>query len=99
MSTINLVIEIDKDYYEMLKYNVENGQKYKPWEIIANGKPYKKTEENKYDDLPKRFNPPEFPKDGFIHTYAERSEEKKKPIDIDEYFNNKESEAKNERQD
>lgn len=37
---MKLIIDIDKDYYENLKYNVDHGQKYKPWEIIANGKPY-----------------------------------------------------------
>lgn len=37
---MKLIIDIEKDYYEMLKYNVEHGQKYKPFEIIANGTPY-----------------------------------------------------------
>ena len=37
---MKLIIDVEKDYYEMLKYNVEHGQKYKPFEIIANGKPY-----------------------------------------------------------
>ena len=35
-----LLIEVEKDYYEMIKHNVEHGQKYKPFEIIANGIPY-----------------------------------------------------------
>lgn len=35
-----LIIDVEKDYYEMLKYNVEHGQNYKPFEIIANGIPY-----------------------------------------------------------
>jgi len=48
---LKLIIDIEKDYYEMLKYNmlkynVEHGQDYKPFEIIANGIPY----ENKGDD-------------------------------------------------
>lgn len=34
------IIEIEKDYYEIIKYNVDHGQKYKPFEIIANSKPY-----------------------------------------------------------
>ena len=37
---MKLIIDVEKDYYEMLKYNVEHGQKYKPFEIIANGIPY-----------------------------------------------------------
>lgn len=37
---MKLVIDVEKDYYEMLKYNVEHGKKYKPFEIIANGTPY-----------------------------------------------------------
>ncbi len=39
---MKLLIDVDKDYYEMLKYNVEHGQKYKPFEIIANGIPQEK---------------------------------------------------------
>ena len=42
---IKLVIDIEKDYYEQLKYNVEHGQDYKPFEIIANGIPYDDLEE------------------------------------------------------
>ena len=49
---MKLIIEIEKDYFEMLKYNVEHGQKYKPFEIIANGTPY---EEQPQDDLIKAF--------------------------------------------
>ena len=37
---MKLIIDVEKDYYEMLKYNVEHGQEYKPFEIIANGTPY-----------------------------------------------------------
>ncbi len=37
---MKLIIDVEKDYYEMLKYNVEQGQEYKPFEIIANGIPY-----------------------------------------------------------
>ena len=37
---MKLIIDIEKGYYETLKYNVANGTKYKPWKIIANGKPY-----------------------------------------------------------
>ena len=37
---MKLLIDVKKDYYEMIKYNVEHGQEYKPFEIIANGIPY-----------------------------------------------------------
>ena len=37
---INLIVNIDKDYYEIIKYNVEHGQDYKLFKIIANGKLY-----------------------------------------------------------
>ena len=38
---IKLIIDVDKDYYELIKQNVEHGQNYKYFEIIANGIPYK----------------------------------------------------------
>lgn len=34
-----LVINIDEEYYKLLKYDVEHGADYKPLKIIANGKP------------------------------------------------------------
>lgn len=37
---MKLIIDVEKDYWEMIKYNVEHGQEYKPFEIIANGTPY-----------------------------------------------------------
>ena len=37
---IKLIIDIERDYYEMLKYSVKHGQDYKTFEIIANGIPY-----------------------------------------------------------
>lgn len=39
---IKLIIDVDKDYYEIIKYNVEHGHNYKYFEIIANGIPYDK---------------------------------------------------------
>ena len=44
MSKIKLVVEIDKDYYEIIKNEVEkaNGTGYKPFVIIANGTPLPK---------------------------------------------------------
>lgn len=37
---MKLIIDIEKDYYEIIKYNVGNGYDYKPLVIIANGIPY-----------------------------------------------------------
>ena len=39
---IKLIIEIEKDYFEMIKYDAEHGHNYKYFEIIANGIPYDK---------------------------------------------------------
>lgn len=36
---MKLIIDIDEDYYEILKYEVEHGNDYKPFKIIANGTP------------------------------------------------------------
>lgn len=47
---MKLIIDIDEDYYEILKYNVEQGQKYKPWEIIANGTPYEERPQGEWVD-------------------------------------------------
>lgn len=49
------VIDIEKDYYETLKYNVENGQKYKPWEIIANSTPYEEKPQGEW--IPVTYRP------------------------------------------
>ena len=38
--TVKLIIEIPKDYYEIIKHNVENHlTDYRPFEIIGNGIP------------------------------------------------------------
>lgn len=37
---MKLIIDIEKDYYELIKHMVENGQNFIPFSIIANGKPY-----------------------------------------------------------
>lgn len=37
---MKLIIDIDPAYYSLIKYGVEQGQEYKPFEIIANGIPY-----------------------------------------------------------
>lgn len=36
---MEIVIKIDKDYYEMLKHEVEHGHDFKPYNLIANGTP------------------------------------------------------------
>lgn len=52
------VIDIEEDYYEMIKYNVEHEQKYKPWEIIANSIPYEERPQDCSDC--KRYDSPYF---------------------------------------
>ena len=37
---MKLIIEIDEYYFEIIKHDFETGAYYKPFEIIANGKPY-----------------------------------------------------------
>lgn len=37
------IIDIENDYYEIIKYNVGNGYDYKPLVIIANSTPYEET--------------------------------------------------------
>lgn len=44
------IIDIDEDYYENLKYTVEQGQKYKPWEIIVNSTPYEERPQGEWID-------------------------------------------------
>lgn len=48
---MKLLVDVEKDYYEIIKYNVEHGQEYKPFEIIANGTPY----ENENEWIPITF--------------------------------------------
>ena len=36
---MKLIIDIDKDYYELIKADVKSGNDYKPCVLIANGKP------------------------------------------------------------
>ena len=40
---MKLIIDIDKDYYELIKADVKSGNDYKPCVLIANGKPCDKT--------------------------------------------------------
>ena len=37
---MKLIIDIEKDYYEILKHGVEHGDDYRPIKIIANGTPH-----------------------------------------------------------
>ena len=41
---MKLMIEIDKDYYELIKADVKSGNDYKPCVLIANGKQIPKGE-------------------------------------------------------
>ena len=40
---MELIIDIDKGYYELIKADVERGNDYKPYVLIANGKPCDET--------------------------------------------------------
>ena len=55
---MKLIIDVEKEYYEMLKYYVEHGDKYKPIEIIANGIPYEERPQDCFGC--KRFDFPYF---------------------------------------
>ena len=39
---MQIVIDIDEDYYELIKHNVKNGMDYLPCKLIANGIPLPK---------------------------------------------------------
>lgn len=39
MSKVKLMIEIEEDYYELIKADVKSGNDYKPCVLIANGTP------------------------------------------------------------
>ena len=39
---MKLVIDIDEDYYKILKHDVESGMDYRPCVLIANGTPLPK---------------------------------------------------------
>ena len=52
---MKLIIDIEKDYYEMLKYFVEHGDKYKPIEIIANGIPYEERTKGEWIPVSERL--------------------------------------------
>ena len=43
MSKIQIVIEIDEEYYEIIKHDVKiRGSDFKPYNLIANGTPFPK---------------------------------------------------------
>ena len=52
---MKLIVDVEKDYYEIIKYNVEHGQKYKPWEIIANGIPYEERPQGEWIPVSERL--------------------------------------------
>jgi len=39
---MQIVIDIDEDYYELIKHDVKNGMDYLPCKLIANGTPLPK---------------------------------------------------------
>ena len=49
---MKLIIDIEKDYYEIIKYNVEHGEQHRLFKAVANGIPY---EERPKGDLIKAF--------------------------------------------
>ena len=62
---MKLIIDVEKDYYEIIKYNVEQGQKYKPWEIIANAIPYEERPQGEWKHIVEEDNDVECPFCGF----------------------------------
>lgn len=52
---MKLIIDVEKDYYEMIKHNVEHGQEYKPFEIIANGIPYDERPQGEWTPVSERL--------------------------------------------
>lgn len=36
---MKLIIDINKDYYEIIKHEVDHGHDFKPYTLIANGTP------------------------------------------------------------
>ena len=47
---MKLIIDIDKDYYELIKADVKSGNDYKPCVLIANGKQIPKGEWIEYKE-------------------------------------------------
>lgn len=37
---MKLIVDVEKDYYEIIKYNVEHGEQHRLFKAIANGIPY-----------------------------------------------------------
>lgn len=68
---MKIVIDVDKDYYEMLKYNVEHGQNYKPFEIIANGIPYEEKRDKEMTGYNELREGQEFYGNGYKQGYAD----------------------------
>ena len=52
---MKLIIDIEKDYYEIIKYKVEHGDDYKPYSLIANGIPYEERPQGEW--IPIKYRP------------------------------------------
>jgi len=48
---MKLIIDIDEDYLEILKHEVQNGNDYKPFKLIANGIPLEEELEKIRDEV------------------------------------------------
>ena len=61
---MKLIIDIEKDYYEIIKHEVEHGHDFKPYILIAHGIPL--------DDIRKEINdlPKTYPFINHIDTYV-----------------------------
>lgn len=47
---MKLIIDIEKDYYEIIKYKVEHGDDYKPYSLIANGISYEERSQGEWEE-------------------------------------------------
>ena len=47
---MKLIIDINKDYYEIIKHEVEHGHDFKPYTLIANGTPLSEGHWIEHDD-------------------------------------------------
>lgn len=54
---MKVIIDVDKDYYALIKHDVKSGNDYKPCVLIANGKPCGKTPEGEWIWLGDNPNP------------------------------------------
>lgn len=45
---MKLIIDVEKDYFEIIKYKVEHGDDYKPYSLIAKGTPYEEKPQGEF---------------------------------------------------